>query len=200
MWNSLLFGYVWYLFNVLTTELKVIDTRKLRKLKTRTPVIKQSGAVPRFQRSYIAHTLDEKWSHFFFGGGRNTEITHLQNLRFSLCSYRWIGISHKTKRQEVKSNLKAINQLTFKMGTNQSSLAKSASSEKKEEIQELEVKLSGERGRSVNHNENIIEVSLDDFETDDSDDEISDNESVDEEGKSNYKIFFDYLMYNSLWI
>lgn len=71
------------------------------------------------------------------------------------------------------------------MGTNQSSLAKSASSEKKKEIPELEVKLSGERGRSVNHNENIIEISLDDFETDDSDDEISDDESVDEEGKSN---------------
>jgi hypothetical protein len=68
------------------------------------------------------------------------------------------------------------------MGTNQSSLAKSASSEKKEKIPELKVKLVGEGGRSVNQDGNIIHISHGEFETEsDSEYESSDDESVDEE-------------------
>ena len=68
------------------------------------------------------------------------------------------------------------------MGTKQSSLAKSASAEN-EEIQELEIKLAGEGGRSVNQTQNIIEVSSEEFliETDSDTDHKSD-ESDDEEG------------------
>ncbi len=88
-----------------------------------------------------------------------------------------------------KVNLKHSNQQSFKMGTKQSSLAKSASTEQNEaeETPKLEVKeLSGERGLLiVNHHQNIEVLSLEDeFGTETDSDDDSENESDDEEGMS----------------
>jgi len=69
------------------------------------------------------------------------------------------------------------------MGTKQSSLANSASNQ--EENHKLEVKLYGERGRSVNQeNQDIVEVVSDDFGTDSDWDLDSDESDDEEEGKS----------------
>ena len=72
------------------------------------------------------------------------------------------------------------------MGTKQSSLAKSASTDKNEENRKLEVKLGGERGLIVNqeNEESIVDLVDDDlFMTDSDSDEFSEDESEDEEGK-----------------
>lgn len=69
------------------------------------------------------------------------------------------------------------------MGTKQSSLVNSASNQ--EENHKLEVKLYGERGRSVNQeNQDIVEVVSDDFGTDSDWDLDSDESDDEEEGKS----------------
>lgn len=67
------------------------------------------------------------------------------------------------------------------MGNQKSSLAKSASADNNEETPKLEVKLSGERGRSVNKAENIIEASFDDFESETESDSGYDSDNSDEE-------------------
>ena len=76
------------------------------------------------------------------------------------------------------------------MGTKQSSLAKSASTETNEETPKLEVELSGERGLMI-VNPNIIEVSSEEeFDTEsDTDSDDDSEESDDEEGVYSYSCF-----------
>ncbi len=89
-----------------------------------------------------------------------------------------------TKLINLKSkvNLKHSNQQSFKMGTKQSSLAKSASTEQNEETPKLEVKSGSERGLMI-VNQNIVEVSSEEeFDTESDTDDDSEDESDDEEG------------------
>ena len=67
------------------------------------------------------------------------------------------------------------------MGTKQSSLAKSASTDN-EEIQQLEVKLAGEGGPIVNQTRNLVEVSSEEVVSETESDDDEDSDSDDEEG------------------
>ena len=83
--------------------------------------------------------------------------------------------------QKSKVKPKAFNKQSSTMGMKLSSLTKSASTENKE-IQELEVKLAGERGRSINQTQNIIGVSSEEFLIETDSDMDYESDEGDEEG------------------